>query len=95
MLSQSAFQEIIDARRDKTPQMLPEYMSLSEALAKCEPLPSIKEARELYIQEVLRRTDNNQSAAAKILGVTRQAVNSYLAVHPEANPADSDKKSEN
>lgn len=95
MLSQSAFQEIIDARRDKTPQMLPEYMSLSEALAKCEPLPSIKEARELYIQEVLRRTDNNQSAAAKILGVTRQAVNSYLAVHPEASPAEGDKKSEN
>ena len=86
MLSQTAFQEIIDARRVKTAQMLPEYMSLSEALSKCEPLPALKEARELYIQEVLRRTESNQSAAAKILGVTRQAVNSYLAVHPEANP---------
>ncbi len=95
MLSQTAFQEIIDARRDKTPQILPEYMSLSEALSKCEPLPSIKEARELYIQEVLRRTENNQSAAAKILGVTRQAVNSYLSVHPEANPENDDNKSEN
>ena len=93
MLSQSAFQEIIDARRVKTAQILPEYMSLSEALSKCEPLPSIKEARELYIQEVLRRTENNQSAAAKILGVTRQAVNSYLAVHPEANLAN-DKNTE-
>ena len=95
MLSQTAFQEIIDARRDKTPQILPEYMSMSEALSKCEPLPSIKEARELYIQEVLRRTENNQSAAAKILGVTRQAVNSYLSVHPEANPENDENKSEN
>ncbi|MBR5162064.1 MAG: sigma-54-dependent Fis family transcriptional regulator, partial [Thermoguttaceae bacterium] len=93
MLSQTAFQEIIDARRAKTPQMLPEYMNLSEALSKCEPLPSFKEARFLYIQEVLRRTENNQSAAAKILGITRQAVNSYLSVHPEANP-DNDDKSE-
>ncbi|MBR5709361.1 MAG: sigma-54-dependent Fis family transcriptional regulator [Thermoguttaceae bacterium] len=95
MLSQSAFQEIIDARRDKTPQILPEYMSLSEALSKCEPLPSFKVARELYIQEVLRRTENNQSAAAKILGITRQAVNSYLSVHPEANPDNDENKSEN
>lgn len=95
MLSQTAFQEIIDARRVNTPQMLPEYMSLSEALSKCEPLPSFKEARDLYIQEVLRRTANNQSAAAKILGITRQAVNNYLSVHPEANPAGGDKKSEN
>lgn len=94
MLSQTAFQEIIDARRDKTPQMLPEYMNLSEALSKCEPLPSFKEARGLYIQEVLRRTDNNQSAAAKILGITRQAVNSYLSVHPEANPDSGNKISE-
>ena len=94
MLSQAAFQEIIDVRRGKTSQMLPEYMSLSEALSKCEPLPSIKEARELYIQEVLRRTECNQSAAAKILGVTRQAVNSYLSVHPEANPAKDDNNSE-
>lgn len=86
MMSQAAFQEIIDARRNTTPQILPEYMSLSEALSKCEPLPSFKEARELYIQEVLRRTENNQSAAAKILGITRQAVNNYLSVHPEANP---------
>ncbi len=95
MLSQSAFQEIIDARRNNTPQILPEFMSLSEALTKCEPLPSFKEARDLYIQEVLRRTENNQSAAAKILGITRQAVNSYLSVHPEANPSSDDKKSEN
>ena len=95
MLSQSTFEEIIDARRDKTPQILPEYLSLSEALTKCEPLPSFKEARDLYIQEVLRRTENNQSAAAKILGITRQAVNSYLSVHPEANPSSDGKKSEN
>lgn len=94
ILSQQAFQEIIDVRRDKTPQMLPEYMSLSEALSKCEPLPLLKEARELYIQEVLRRTENNQSAAAKILGVTRQAVNSYLAVHTEANPDSGNKRYE-
>ncbi|MBR6436643.1 MAG: sigma-54-dependent Fis family transcriptional regulator, partial [Thermoguttaceae bacterium] len=91
MLSQASFQEIIDSRRVKTTQMLPEYMNLSEALKKCEPLPSFKEARALYIQEVLRRTENNQSAAAKILGITRQAVNNYLSIHPEVNPTNAPK----
>ena len=87
MLSQTAFQEIIDDRRVKTTNVLPDFMRLPEALAKCEPLPSLREARIVYIQEALRRTDNNQSAAAKILGITRQAVNNYLSIHPEVNPA--------
>ena len=91
MLSQTAFQEIIDDRRAKTTNVLPEFMRLPEALAKCEPLPSLREARVVYIQEALRRTENNQSAAAKILGITRQAVNNYLSIHPEVNPTNAPK----
>ena len=91
MLSQTAFQEIIDDRRAKTTSVLPEFMRLPEALAKCEPLPSLREARVVYIQEALRRSENNQSAAAKILGITRQAVNNYLSIHPEVNPTNASK----
>jgi DNA-binding NtrC family response regulator len=41
-------------------------------------LPSLKQARVLLIEEAMRRAKNNQSVAAQLLGVTRQALNKYL-----------------
>lgn len=41
-------------------------------------LPTIKEFNDNLIKEALRRTNNNQSEAAKILGLTRQALNKRL-----------------
>lgn len=38
-------------------------------------LPTIKEAAELLVREALERTNGNQSMAAELLGVTRQALN--------------------
>lgn len=38
-------------------------------------LPSLKEAQNILVQEALKRTNNNQSIAAKLLGITRQALN--------------------
>jgi DNA-binding NtrC family response regulator len=38
-------------------------------------LPSIEEAKDLLIEETLRRTGGNKSQAAQILGMTRQSLN--------------------
>jgi DNA-binding NtrC family response regulator len=44
------------------------------------PLPTLKEASELLIREALRRSQNNQALAARMLGVSRQALNRRLRV---------------
>ena len=40
-------------------------------------LPSMKQAMDLLVEEALRRTDNNQSAAADLLDVSRQTINRF------------------
>jgi DNA-binding NtrC family response regulator len=41
-------------------------------------LPTIKEATGLLLEEALRRTDGNQSKAARILGISQQALSKRL-----------------
>lgn len=41
-------------------------------------LPTLQEVRSRLIDEALRRTKGNQSSAAQLIGVTRQAVSKYL-----------------
>ncbi len=41
-------------------------------------LPTLQEVRAKLIDEALRRTGGNQSSAAQLIGVTRQAVSKYL-----------------
>ncbi len=41
-------------------------------------LPTFQQARQLLIEEALNRTGGNQSAAARMLGVTPQAMNKHL-----------------
>jgi DNA-binding NtrC family response regulator len=44
----------------------------------CQTLPTLKEASNLLIEEALRRTEGNQGAAARLLGLTRSALNRRL-----------------
>lgn len=41
-------------------------------------LPTLKEVCEELVQEAMRRTDGNQSLAARLLGISRQALNKRL-----------------
>ena len=41
-------------------------------------LPTLKEVVQLTVREALRRTDNNQTQAAKLLGITQQALSKRL-----------------
>jgi two-component system response regulator HydG len=44
-----------------------------------EVLPTLKEAEDFLIAETLRRSNGNQSVAATLLGITRQALNKRLS----------------
>ncbi|BCS89841.1 sigma-54-dependent transcriptional regulator [Pseudodesulfovibrio sediminis] len=57
----------------------------SETLTFGAQLPSLKDARTMLIQEALKRTANNQSMAAQLLGVSRQAINKYLQSASDKN----------
>ena len=41
-------------------------------------LPTLREARVLLIEEAMRRANHNQSAAARLLGITRQGLSKHL-----------------
>ena len=41
----------------------------------CQALPTLKEANNFLIEEALRRSEGNQDAAARLLGMTRSALN--------------------
>ena len=43
-----------------------------------EPLPTMKEAMQTLISEAMRRSSNNQSMAARILGISRQRLGRHL-----------------
>ena len=59
------------------PAVLPDGRAEPEA-GKINSPPTLKEAEEQLIQEALDRSQGNQSAAAKLLGITRQALNRRL-----------------
>ena len=53
-------------------------LTVSPRVSFSESLPTIEELTDQLIDEALRRTDGNQSAAARMLGVTSSAVNKRL-----------------
>ncbi len=52
-----------------------------------EQLPTIKELTNELIKEAMKRSGNNQSIAAKMLGITRQALNKRLLNMSEIQPS--------
>ena len=53
-------------------------VGFAEALASAQKLPPLKEIEPLMIEEALKRADGNQTIAARILGISRQALNNRL-----------------
>lgn len=46
-------------------------------------LPTLKECQKLLIKEAMKRSDNNQSIAARLLGISRQGLNKRLKLMEE------------
>ncbi len=70
------------ASREK-PSALPPTFGDSAAIVFPNPLPSASELTEMLFDEALRRAEGNQSVAARLLGVSPQAVSKRLKVRRE------------
>jgi len=50
------------------------------------PLPTVREAEDMLIEEALRRTEGNQTMAAELLGITRQTLIRHVKKKAEGTP---------
>jgi len=80
VLELSTFKEIIMQDSDVT---LPLPTTKEDAdgfspFSPMRPLPTLRQAEDMLIQEALNRTEGNQTMAATLLGITRQTLNRHL-----------------
>ena len=54
------------------------HLSPGRGFSGAEPLPSIKQATAMLIEEAMQRSNNNQSVAASLLGISQQALSKRL-----------------
>ena len=82
VLSAESFREAMD---EQTPALHKDFSTgtedsgFVEALARARNLPSLKEVEPLVIEEALRRADGNQTIAARLLNISKQALNKRLS----------------
>lgn len=86
VLSMTSFHEVIDGSRTELSQR---GNSAPSGLAGMQPvfpdvLPTLKQMANLLADEALRRTDGNQTQAARLLGVTRAALGKRLKGRSES-----------
>lgn len=60
--------------------------NFSDSIIFTSQFPTFKTAELLMIKEALKRTDNNQTIAAQLLGITRRALNNRIQRLKENNP---------
>lgn len=81
-LSLDSFKRVMDKNKEFSGTVVTEYIDENEEqnLIKFanHNLPTLKQAQALLIKEALKRAKNNQTIAAQLLGVTRQALSQRL-----------------
>ena len=81
MLSTKVFVEHISRNTSNgsyTGEIQNKYMNQGNCFSALSVLPSLKNASKILIQEALNRADGNQSIAARMLGITPQALSARL-----------------
>lgn len=77
ILSTEAFRNAIERTRDyDAGEFVPEFASLLTPNTR---FPTIKEATRFLLQEAMSRAEGNQSVAARLLGISRSALNKRLS----------------
>jgi DNA-binding NtrC family response regulator len=75
-LSTRRFYEYLDNRGARISQMPIDLGPLD--LSQCEDLPTLRELNEQLVREALHRAEGNQAIAARMLGITRTALNKRI-----------------
>jgi len=76
-LALTVFREHI-ARVRQAEERLNEGVSHGVPLTFASPLPTIKQATRMLVEEAMLRAGNNQSTAASLLGISQQALSRRL-----------------
>ena len=87
MLSMATFKEYIrksssHGTKTAAASTQPEWLQVSPS----EPLPTLKQAQHILIQTAMERAGNNQSIAAQMLGITKQALSKRLQKRGKTTP---------
>ncbi len=79
MLSMETFRQQINLQEPGSANPEEENFPCTDApIAVGDPMPTLKEAEQIIIEEALKRADGNQTIAADMLGLTRRALNNRL-----------------
>ncbi len=83
MLSLAPFREHLEKHRQNRKQQLlgKQQDPLANPFSSMPILPDLDAAKKLLIEEAMRRSNNNQSVASKLLGITQQGLNKWLRTH--------------
>ncbi|MCP4575270.1 MAG: sigma-54-dependent Fis family transcriptional regulator [Deltaproteobacteria bacterium] len=88
-LPMNNFVSYMDERRSSNePNATKSESKVSFHFSPSEPIPTLKEAEESLIAEALRRSKGNQSIAARLLGISRQALNRRMKAKSGRSVAD-------
>lgn len=74
MLSMSTFIQSMGVKEDVQPETTVEQGGGYNPFTTCEELPSLNEAIDLLLSEAMRRCENNQTQAARKLGISQPAL---------------------
>jgi DNA-binding NtrC family response regulator len=78
ILSMDSFLEAMGQHEFVSPNSDGDFFKEGIFLSRIERLPTLEQALELLVDEALRRSDGNQSLAARLLGMTQSALNKRL-----------------
>ena len=78
ILSLQSFKDAVAGKSDLVADQQPEAPSTGLVAWSPDRLPTLKEAEDALIAEALSRADGNQGVAARLVGVSRQALNKRL-----------------
>lgn len=82
MLSMNAFIQAMGGRGEESPATAAEQPGEHNPFTPCEELPSLGEAINLLLSETMRRSENNQTIAARMLGISQPALSKRLKLRP-------------
>lgn len=78
MLSMNSFIQAMGVREEDTPEAGVEQGGGYNPFTLCEELPSLGAAIDLLLLETMRRSDNNQTIASRMLGISQPALSKRL-----------------
>ncbi|MDA0990292.1 MAG: sigma-54 dependent transcriptional regulator [Verrucomicrobia bacterium] len=81
ILELSTFRDVLNQSGDSPHPVVKTTPKTSDELTPfgpMRPLPTLRQAEDMLIEEALKRTDGNQTMAADLLGITRQTLNRHL-----------------